>query len=494
MDGKTRQARGTGFLGGAAWAAVDFWGQQLGALLTLLFIGRLVGPEALGLMATAQVAVTLMMTLLLDGFSDALIQRRHITRRHTDTAFWLLLGLGCLAGLFLGGAAWPLARLFREPELAPVVMLLAAGLPLVGVSAAMQGVLQRQMRFRFLAFRTLVAQGVGFVFALVLAWRGLGVEALAAQFLLARVLDAGLLLAVGPRPGFHFARPALLRIVSYGRHRVGNQFVGFLVMQVDRISVALVLGPAVLGIYAVAERIATALVNGLSGVAMRAAFPVLSARQSDSAAFDRQLGSLVLAVAFLAMPAFTGLALVADDLLAVLMDARWAPAALPLALLALGGVPVAVNYLLAAAANARGRPDLVLAVSIRIAALRLVASFAAAPFGLLPVSAANLAVALLSTLMVVRAVSPVVPTAGSALRRALMLPLSATLVMAGVVLGAELAILPPLRPLPSLIVLTAIGAVVFAASAFALAPPALRSSVVGRVTRRAAGSPALSDG
>lgn len=468
----TKDAARGSFARGAVWAALDFWGQQIGGLLTLLLVGRMVGPEALGLMATAQIAVALMMVTLLDGFSDALVQKRRITRRHVDTTFWLLLGLGCAAGLVLAAAALPAAWLFGDADLAPLLWLLAPGLPLVGVSAALQGVMQRQMRFSLLALRTVLAQGIGLAVALWAAARGAGVEALAAQFLVARTVDAAILLAFGARPGFALSGTALRRVVSYGRHRVGNQLVGFVVMQADRFSVALLLGPVAIGIYAVAERIAAAFVNGLAGAAARAALPVLSARQADREGFGRSLGELLLVLNLIAMPAFAGMALVSTELLAVLMDERWARAARPLALLALSGIPYTLTYLLSTAANARGRPELPFRVNLQVLPIRLAASLAAAPLGLMAVALANLVVTLLYAAMLLRAVRRVVPEVVAATRRGLLLPATATAWMILVTVATG-SLLPPLDPIERLLAEVAVGVVAYAAAVLALAPAGL---------------------
>ena len=144
-------------------------------------------------------------------------------------------------------------------------------------------------------------------------------------------------------------------------------------MQVDRFSAGLFLGPVAVGLYSTAERISSALVGGLSGVLGRVAFPVLSARQADPAAFRQGLHDVLLLGNALAFPAFVGVALVSRDLIGLLFPAQWAGAAAPLALLALAGIPHASNYMLTAGVNARGRPDVAVRYSLVIMAMRLAA-------------------------------------------------------------------------------------------------------------------------
>jgi polysaccharide transporter, PST family len=459
-----------GLLGNASWSALDFWAQQTTALLVFVLVGNMVGPAAVGLVTVAQLAVTLLMTLLLDGFSDALVQRRDLGPEHFDTAFRLLAGLGVGAALLLAASAPLVAALFGEAELRSMLPVLAIGLPFVGVSAVYQGLLQRDLRFPALAARSALSQLAGLATAILMARAGHGAWALVGYFLCVRALDAALLAAISRRlPGPRWSRAALADIVGFGGHRVGNQLVGFVVMQVDRFSAGLFLGPVAVGVYSIAERIATALTGGLSGVLGRVAFPVLSARQADPAAFRQGLQDVLLVGNALAFPAFTGLALVSGDAIGLLFSEQWAGAAAPLALLALAGIPHASNYILTAAVNARGRPDVAVRYSLVIMAMRLAASLGAAPQGVLALASANLVVTAGSTVVVLTLARRHLPSAAGLVARSLWAPALATAAMAGAVEGAGLLLGGAAPPLALLAAKVVAGAVCYGAVLFPLA-------------------------
>ena len=472
--------RRRGLLGNATWSAVDFWAQQLTALLVFILVGNMIGPAAVGLVTVAQLAVTLVMTLLLDGFSDALVQRRSLDPEHVDTAFGLLAGLGAGAALLLCATAPLLAALFGEAELRLMLPALAIGLPFVGIAAVYQSMLQRDLRFPALAVRSALSQLAGFATALLLARGGYGAWALVGYFLCVRGLDAALLAAISRRlPGMRWSRRALADIVGYGRHRVGNQMIGFVVMQVDRFSTGLFLGPVAVGLFSTAERISTALISGLSGVLGRVAFPVLSARQADPAAFRQGLQDVLLVGNALAFPAFVGVALVSDDLVGLLFSAQWAGAAAPLALLALAGIPHASNYMLTAAVNARGRPDVAVRYSLVIMAMRLAASLVAAQHGLLAVAWANLVVTIGSTFVVLALTRRHLPGAAELVARSLPAPVLATAAMAAAVTATDLLLLPGAAPAILLPAKMGVGALGYGA---ALLPFARRR--LGRLAMR----------
>jgi PST family polysaccharide transporter len=382
---------------GAAWSAADFWLQQSSQLLTFIVVGGMLGPEAVGLMTMALTALFFLVAFIAGGFSDALIQRADIRKDHFDTAFWLLLGIGVGACLVLAGSAPLVAWFFSEPELTRYLQALALALPFIAISAAYQGMLQRELRFRQLATRSMIAYSTGFVVALVLARLGFGVWSLVASVLVGRTLDALLLMLVsGIRPGFRLTRAALADIVSFGKHRVGHQVVGYFIGQFDRVIIGFFLGPIVLGFYSLAERIVTAFTNGITGVVARVAFPVLSGYQRDEGAFRASVRQFVTWTSVISLPIFLGLSATSTELLAVLLPASWLPAAPILKVLCLTGLISPLTWVLAAAINACGRSDLVFRNTLVVLGLRVVAGLIAVQISVLAVAIANVVVIVLS--------------------------------------------------------------------------------------------------
>ena len=474
-----------GTLGSAGWSALDYWTQQIAALLVFIVVGNIIGPAAVGVMTMGLLAMTLMMTLLLDGFSDALIQRETIDAEHFDTTFWILLGLGILAGFALAASAWPLAALFAAPSLRHVMPLLAICLPFVAITATYHGLLQRELQFRTLAIRTLISQVFGFATAVVLARRGFGADSLVGYYLVARILEAVLVMPVsGIWPGLQVSRTAAASIVAFGRHRVGNQLLGFVVMQVDRFSAGLFLSAASVGFYSLAERISSAMINGFSGVVGRVAFPVFSARQTDTKAFLETLRDFLSGVAIIALPVFVGLAVTSREIVGTLLNARWAPSAPLLAIVALSGIAHSSNYLLTAAINARGRPDIPVRYSVVIMAARLACSLPAAWLGgLVAIAWANLVVTSLSAPLVVAFVRVQIPGVGRIVATAALPAVGAVLVMA----IATLLVGMLLAGQPFVILLVAkiaAGMIVYPAALYLLAPKDLIRRAASLVRRR----------
>lgn len=476
-----------GALGSAGWSAIDYWTQQVTALLVFIVVGNIVGPAAIGIMTMALLAMTFMMTLLLDGFADALIQRESIDADYIDTTFWLLLGLGVAAALALVAAAYPLAVLFGASSLRHVLPLLAICLPFVAITATYHGILQRELQFRILAIRTVASQLIGFGLAVVLARRGFGADSLVGYYLAARIIEAALVMPVsGIWPGLRIRREAASAIIGFGRHRVSNQLLGFVVMQIDRFSASLFLGPAAVGIYSTAERISSALINGFSGVVGRVAFPVLAARQNDLDAFEATLRDYMRGVAIVALPIFVGLAVTSQDVIGTLLNAKWAAAGPLLAIVSLSGIAHSSNYVLTAAINARGRPDIPVRYSIIIMIMRLVCSLIAARLGgIVAIAWANLIVTFASSPLVVAFVRRYIPGSARIVWDVARAPLLAVVVMAVATrLVADVLHADRLLPVGALVVEVATGAVCYPLVLLAVMPRDVIRQLTGLLRQR----------
>jgi O-antigen/teichoic acid export membrane protein len=473
----------------AMWSTLDFWTQQTAGLLTLIVVGNMIGPEAVGVLVIAQLAVSLAMTAILDGLSDALIQRKNLAPEHFDSALWLLLAIGVVAGLALALAAPFVAAIFRTPDLTLVLQLLAIGLPLAAVSAAYQGMLQRDLKFRMLAIRSLVASSTAFIAAFIMARFGFGVFSLVGYFVISRFLDAAFLVTFSRlSPGLRVTRTAVQEIFDFGKHRMGNQLVGFIAMQIDRFSVAFFLGPLAAGLYSVAERITAALHSGAAGVVFRVSFPVLSTRQDDALGFDRAIKNFLLAVNAIIMPIFVGLALTSREIVSLLFTSSWESAAPILAILSLAAIPAASKLILSAGINALGRPDIAVRYSVVIMMMRLIASLSAAQFGLQAVAWANLIVTVSSAPIVVFFTQKLLRIGLAGVASAVRAPATAVGLMAAVtwLVGEGFAGTPAL-PLLCVKVLT--GVISYTLALYFLAPSVIRQKLPRFIAPRAVDRP-----
>src|SRR3712207_3449408 len=131
---------------GVRWGALNQGVQQVTRLGVQVVLTRLLAPEAFGLLALAFVVVNFGALLTGLGFSQALVQRRTLTRDLTDAVFVGsgLLGLALAMAVALG--ATPLAALLGDPALVPVLRVLGVVFLFQGIEGVPNSLLRRELR------------------------------------------------------------------------------------------------------------------------------------------------------------------------------------------------------------------------------------------------------------------------------------------------------------------------------------------------------------
>lgn len=326
--------------GSAAWVAAETIGAAVFALVGLLFIARLIGPQAAGTGAIAASAFLTVDFPIAALFGDALLQRRDLGERHRSSAFWATM-LAALAGMAVLALAAPwIAAAIGVPALTDMIRTLALLLPVSAAAGLLASLALRGRRYRLLAARVLVCQPVAVGAGVVAALSGWGAWSMVVHQATATLLVFLLLVVFsGWRPRLLWDRPALselwpiagpqiLALLVYnGRYRIFILALGTLVAE------------TVIAITHIAFRLLDVAMAVVNGAAARLAMPRLSALQHDREALAESYGDLAHLQALIGLPVAAGLAITAPQLVQMLMGGPWAAAAEPARLVALAAIP-----------------------------------------------------------------------------------------------------------------------------------------------------------
>jgi polysaccharide transporter, PST family len=343
----------------AIWVMVESWLVRLVSLVAFLALARLLTPADFGVMALAGIYLTFCTFIIDQGFGTALVQRADLEHEHLDAAFWVQLAIGlAIAGITVGAAAW-VAAFFAEPRLTEVLQVLALFPAITALTLAQQAQLKRQFEFRTLAVRHIVSAVAGAVIGIALALLGYGVWSLVAQMLGGAVVGLIVLWRASSwRPRFAFSLRHFRDLVGFGTSVFVHELVWTLAYQIDRLLLGRFAGAGPVGVYTVAQRLVSiigeVLVVGLQGIVV----PVFARVQHDREALSRGLFRAYRLIAFVAFPAFAGLALVAPELVPIILGAKWVEATPVVQASALPTLLYALGFFLSNVLTAIGRPGL----------------------------------------------------------------------------------------------------------------------------------------
>ena len=394
---------------GAAWMiALRFAIRSIG-LVSMIVLARLLVPADFGLVAIATALSGALAAMSEFGFQVALIQNQAADRRHYDTAWTLGLIRGVIVAGALAACAGPLAGMFSDQRLQPILLVLALGV----VVASLENIavvdfrknlqFQREFVYRALAKVAAFAITVPLAISLRNYW-ALVIGMLAAQ--LAGVVLSYTMCHYRPR----LSLTAWRELIRFSKWLLLNNVLYFAYHRIDTFVIGRFAGAQPLGFFRLAHEIASLPTTEMVAPIRAAILPGYAKLASDHdrlrASFAATFGTIVI----VAVPVAVGLGLLADPLVRLVLGEQWLDAIPLLEVLCIAG---AINV---CSANtwpvfiALGRPWINAALTGLGAALLgplllwsvQAAGALGAAWSLVAVSAVLLAVNLLVTLRLLR--------------------------------------------------------------------------------------------
>lgn len=361
-------------LSGARYSLGALSGRQVISLLVVFVLARRLGPDSYGVVSQASLYVAFTALLLDQGLGVALIQRPRLSSVETASALWLNLVVAVVLMALTVALAPAAAGFFRTPELAGVLVALSGTLLLKGAAVVPQALLNRELRFRELAACEVASVGAGAVAAIGAATAGLGASSVVAQTIVADLVLAvacwsrigGLPLRGSPR--------ALAPLLRFGLNILGGNALHYVMRNLDNVLIGRFLGPAALAFYALSYRAMMLGVHNITRAVNRVALPYYSRLQGEQATLRSSFLRATRLVSLAAFPLMTSVALAAPEAVPLAFGASWAPAVLPMQILAVTGLRQSVTSLLSPVLAATGKPHWELRTNL-FTSICLVASF-----------------------------------------------------------------------------------------------------------------------
>jgi O-antigen/teichoic acid export membrane protein len=383
-------------INGVLWSATQTWGVRVISFLVMIVLARLVAPEAFGLVAYAAVFIAFAQIFVDQGFSDAIVQFPQLSREHLDTAFWvstLIGGLLSIASIFASGV---IAGLFGEPKLILIIKWLSPVFILSAMSSVQQAILRRKLAFKSLTVRSLMANLVSGIIAVIMAFRGYGVWSLVVKLLVSAIVNMVMLWQVSDwRPGFRLSIKRFKELFLFGINILGGNFVDFLSVHSDDFLIGYFLGSVALGYYTLAYNLLIVTTDLLISVPNAVAFPLLSSLQTDSSGVKRAFGKVILLQSIVAFPIFLGISGLSSELIIQIYGAQWIPSIPVLQLLMLIGIVRSAMYIYSSVFRAAGKPSWRFWIYLFTAALNVVGFLLVVRLGIVAVAASYVIVSYL---------------------------------------------------------------------------------------------------
>ncbi len=423
---------------GTKWMGISTISTTVFMYARIVILAHLLSPKDFGLMGMVMVMINLGVVFADMGISNAIIWKQDVTSEQLSTLYWLNI----MAGVAVFGIAIAISPLvsafFHEPHLIKLIFWAAFIFPITAIGQQFQILLQKEFRFRKLGLIETISAAVNASVAITAAFLGQGVYSLIWGQLAACACMAFLLAYTGWRewrPRFFFMPRNLNGMISFGLNQMGQRVMETLAFNIDYIMVGHFLGPKLLGAYILAWQLMIAPMSKVNPILTRVAFPLFARKQTDDGALRRGYVELSKMVAALVFPIVVLIGATAPVLVPVIFGPKW-NAAIPLIeIFVILGLFKSLTNLLWPMAMAKGRADIGFKLSTTLAAVSIITFWFAAQNGLYVMAWAEVAVAALFFLAVLKTLRNLIGLKYSGYLKEVGKPTLLTLAAGGVTYG-----------------------------------------------------------
>ncbi|MBL8267455.1 lipopolysaccharide biosynthesis protein [Steroidobacter sp.] len=434
-------------------------------LLGLLVLSRLLTPADFGLVAIV-FAINNFALLLRDmGTASAIIQRDVLDDQTVQTAHWTncFIGLG-LAAILLA-LSYPMAGIFKEPALAPLVQLSALSFPFLSGSTVHQALLERGSKFATVARIEIIALLTGFTVAVVAAYHGAGAYSLVLQTLTVAVLSAAQFwIASDTKIKWGWSTEHAKGLWGYSGNLFAFNVVNYFARNADTMIIGRMLGPTALGPYSLAYRVMLFPLQNLTFVATRALFPMMSRHQHSPQELGAMQLRLLSVISFFTAPMMAGLFVLREPFVDVALGDSWGTVAALIMWLA----PVGFIQSLVSAGGvvyqALGRTDVLFRLGVFSSILHVTGFVCGVHWGLMGVAAAYFVVTVINSVVSLGVLLNLMQQTVPRLLGAILPAIVKALLMAVLLHFADIELVAlNMPPLVRLLSLSAAGGLIFLA-------------------------------
>ena len=324
-----------------------------------MILARLLSPDDFGLLAMATVFVNFAMIFSEMGISSALIQKQDTHDRHYYSAFWFNIVVGLCLTLFFIAVSPLIARFYKKPELVPILAVISLNFFFSSFVIIQQTILTKEMDFRKLAIRDIIAVIISGIVGVVLAYNGFGVWSLVFQSVIFTLANAVLLWTVSSwRPKFSFAMADIKDIFHFSANLTGFNIVNYFARNIDQLLIGKFLGAQALGYYSLAYKIMLYPLQNVSQVIVKVMFPAFARMQGELEKVRIAYMRMIKAISLIVFPLMCSLFAIAPDFVHFVFGIRWTPIIILIQILSLCGLVQSISTTGGSIMLSQGRADM----------------------------------------------------------------------------------------------------------------------------------------
>lgn len=323
---------------GLSWSALDKLFQQLFVFASGVLLARMLGKESYGLIGVLAIFTGMANLLQESGFTTALIRKKIPTQSDYITVFYTNISIGIGLYIILFFMAPIIGNYYNQPILVPLARFLFLSFLFNSFAIIQNAKLLKEINYKLITKINFFSVLISYTVALLLAYLGYGVWALASQIVTISLMRSTCLWVFGKwKPAGSFSTKAFKEFFSFGSKLVIGGMLNSFSTNIPQNIIAKQYSLGITGLYNQATKLYNTVADFLAGTIQSVPFTVLS-NIEDTTELKNAARKFVRVKAFVVFPLFIGMILVAKPFIISLLGVEWAGTAPILQLLCVGGL------------------------------------------------------------------------------------------------------------------------------------------------------------
>lgn len=323
---------------GAIWASIERFGSLILQFIVNLILARILVPSDFGAIGMLTIFIMVAQTLIDSGFGSALIQKKDPTQIDYSTIFFWNISFSIILYLILFLFSSFIAQFFSLPILSKLLKLWGITL-IISAFYSIQNIhLRKNLKFKQLAFSTILSYSLAASISIFLAYKGFGVWSLVFMYLINSVFTFITLWIFSKwHPNLVFSFDSLKKLFSFGGYIMSAAILQQIAQNLQGIIIGKRFNAAEMGYFSQADKLNTIASSSIPNVIVQVIYPVFSKIQDEKEKLKEVILFNIRVISFIIFPILSVLILSADNLIKSLYGEIWLPSVPIFQILCVGG-------------------------------------------------------------------------------------------------------------------------------------------------------------
>src|SRR5690554_1554609 len=245
-------------------------------------------------------------SLIVGGLGLALIREKTITEADKATVFYFNIIVSICLYILLWFGAPLIAGFYERNELIVLTRLMGLDLLFKSLTIVQVSILKRELKFKMLSIINVVSAFTMITVAVVLAYLGYGVIALAVKFILGSLVTSIMLFMFNPWiPKGFISKESFQKLFAFGSNVMLLGFVNSITNNLNQVVIGKYFSPISLGFFNQGNMFKDTVTSTFNDTVMNVTFPMLAQIQDDKVRLKEGYKRIMRINTFIIFPIIT---------------------------------------------------------------------------------------------------------------------------------------------------------------------------------------------